>query len=679
VAPVRQQLNDRQREAASFGDGPLRVLAGPGTGKTTTLSARVEFLLERGVAPERILLLTFTRRSAREIIGRVRASRRDERVQRVAGGTFHSVAHHTLRSHHASVGLPEGFGVLDQGDSADLLDLVRSDLGILSGQRRLPKKATLASLYSRSVNTGMPLRDVMMEITPWCIEHCDDVATLFRAFVSRKQALGLLDFDDLLLFWRFAVQHDVLGKRLGSSFDHILVDEFQDVNLLQLDVLRGLRHYDSRVTLVGDDAQAIYGFRGASPRYLLDAEQYFDGLTTITLNANYRSSAPILDVANALAADAPEGFTSVLREEVATVGATQPSLIHCVDERHQSTIVAERVLELYEQGVALQKQAVLFRAAHHSADLEIELSRRRIPFIKYGGLRYLEAAHVKDLLAAFRLVDNPRDEMAWFRILQLMPGVGPAKARRAIDALRSDDRLLPLSMAVINQRWSLLNDVVPSESREMSQGLIDALSPTSDEPLVAHADRLRLAMAPLVISAYEDALPRLEDLGALVLACTDATRLSDVAAAQALDPPHSTGNLAGPPMMDEDWLVLSTVHSAKGLEFDAVHVIHAADGNFPSDMSLGTPEGLEEERRLFYVAVTRARRNLAIYVPLRYHHHRIRDEHSWAQPSRFLSDSVRLTLTDVVIPDETGVTSIDSPPVVLDSFGAVATQISQLW
>jgi DNA helicase-2/ATP-dependent DNA helicase PcrA len=597
----------------------------------------------------------------------------------VAGGTFHSVAHQTLRRHHASVGLPEGFGVLDQGDSADLLDLVRSDLGILSGQRRLPKKATLASLYSRSVNTGIPLRDVMIEITPWCVEHCDDVATLFRAFVSRKQSLGLLDFDDLLLFWRFAVQHEVLGKRLGSSFDHVLVDEFQDVNLLQLDVLRGLRHYDPRVTLVGDDAQAIYGFRGASPRYLLDAEKYFDGLTTITLNANYRSSAPILNVANALAADAPEGFTSVLREEVATVGATQPSLIHCVDERHQSTIVAERVLELYEQGVALQRQAVLFRAAHHSADLEIELSRRRIPFIKYGGLRYLEAAHVKDLLAAFRLVDNPRDEMAWFRILQLMPGVGPAKARRAIDALRSDDRLLPLSMEVVNQRWTQLNDVLPSESRDMSQGLINALCPTSDEPLVAHADRLRLAMAPLVISTYEDALPRLEDLGALVLACTDATRLSDVAAAQALDPPHSTGNLAGPPMMDEDWLVLSTVHSAKGLEFDAVHVIHAADGNFPSDMSLGTPEGLEEERRLFYVAVTRARRNLAIYVPLRYHHHRIRDEHSWAQPSRFLSESVRLTLADVVVADETPVTTVDSSPVVLDSFGAVATQISQLW
>ncbi|MFY9783130.1 MAG: ATP-dependent helicase [Acidimicrobiales bacterium] len=675
----RQKLNERQLEAASFGDGPLRVLAGPGTGKTTTLSARVEFLLERGVAPERILLLTFTRRSAREIIGRVRALRRDERAQRVFGGTFHSVAHHTLQRHHASVGLPEGFGVLDQEDSADLLDLVRSDLGIMSGERRLPKKAALASLYTRTVNTGVPLSEVMIEMTPWCVEHCDDVASLFRAFVTRKQSLGLLDFDDLLLFWRVAVQHELLGPRLGAAYDHVLVDEFQDVNLLQLDILQGLRRSDPRLTLVGDDAQAIYGFRGASPRYLLDAERYFDGLTTITLNANYRSSAPILDVANALAADAPEGFCAVLREEVPTTGTTQPDLVHCDDERQQSEIVADRVLELYEEGVALQRQAVLFRAAHHSADLEIELSRRRIPFIKYGGLRYLEAAHVKDLLAAFRLVDNPRDEMAWFRLFQLMPGVGPAKARRAIDALREDDRALSLSLDAMRERWVKVRDVLPSETSTMSDELIGALCKRSEEPLAVHADRLRQALMPLIVASYDDPSPRLEDLDALVLACSDATRLSDVAAAQALDPPASTGNLAGPPMMDEDWLVLSTVHSAKGLEFDAVHIIHAADGNFPSDMSLGSPEGLEEERRLFYVAVTRARRHLSIYVPLRYHHHRVRDDHSWAQPSRFLSDSVRSTMTEVALTNDFAIDSTDPPQITINSFETVASQISQLW
>jgi DNA helicase-2/ATP-dependent DNA helicase PcrA len=675
----QRQLNAKQHEAATFGDGPLRVIAGPGTGKTTTLTARVEVLLERGVMPERILLLTFTRRAAREIVNRVRAIRGADQVRRVSGGTFHSVAHHTLRRHHAAVGLPEGFGVLDRGDAADLMDLVRGELGVVSRERRLPKKATLAALYSRTVNTGMPLVDVMRDNTPWCADSSDEVASIFTAFVARKRSLGLLDFDDLLLYWRVAAQDDVLGEELGAAYDHILVDEFQDVNLLQLDVLVGLRRVDPRLTLVGDDAQAIYGFRGASARFLLDAERYFSGLATITLDVNYRSSAAILRVANAIAADAPEGFCSVLREEVPVIGASQPLLVHCANEREQSELVTDRVLELYEQGVALQKQAVLFRAAHHSADLEIELARRRIPFVKYGGLRYLEAAHVKDLLAAFRLADNPRDEMAWFRLLQLMPGVGPAKARRAINALRDIDGNIPMSHGEIKRRWSGVFDVLPSDTREMSRDLVEAMCEKEFEPVVVHAERLRQAIAPLIAASYDDATPRLEDLGALVLACAEATRLSDVAAEQALEPPTSTGDLAGPPMIDEDWLVLSTVHSAKGLEFDAVHVIHAADGNFPSDMSLGSPEGLEEERRLFYVSVTRARRNLAIYVPLRYHHHRVRDDHSWSQPSRFLSESVRSTLVEVTSEGVSERSPSSSSTVAIDGSEVVAGQLSKLW
>jgi len=673
------ELNARQREAASFGDGPLRVIAGPGTGKTTTLTARVEFLLERGVAPERILLLTFTRRSSREIVSRVGALRGADHGRRVSGGTFHSVAHHTLRRHHAALGLPAGFGVLDRGDAADLIDLVRGELGILSKERRLPKKSTLGALYSRTVNTGMRLADVMRENTPWCAESFEEVASLFTAFVARKQSLGLLDFDDLLLYWRVAAQDDALGEELGAAYDHILVDEFQDVNLLQLDVLVGLRRMDPRLTIVGDDAQAIYGFRGATARFLLDAEQYFNGLTTITLDVNYRSSGVILGVANAIAADAPEGFSSVLREEIPVSGASQPLLVHCADERDQSESVADRVLEFYEQGIALQKQAVLFRAAHHSADLEIELARRRIPFVKYGGLRYLETAHVKDLLAAFRLADNPRDEMAWFRLLQLLPGVGPTKARRTIDALRNMDGSIPLSHGEIQRRWSDVVDVLPIDVREMSRDLADALCEKELEPVELHAERIRRAIVPLISSTYDDAVARLEDLGALVLACTGTLRLSDVAAEQALEPPLSTGDLAGPPMIDEDWLVLSTVHSAKGLEFDAVHVIHAADGNFPSDMSLGSPEGLEEERRLFYVAITRARRNLAVYVPLRYHHHRVRDDHSWAQPSRFLSESVRSTLVDIPAVGKSQQIPGSPSTVAIDGSSVVEGQLSKLW
>jgi DNA helicase-2/ATP-dependent DNA helicase PcrA len=544
------------------------------------------------------------------------------------------------------MGLPDGFGVLDHGDAADLLDLVRSDLRIVSNERRLPKKNTLAALYSRTVNTGEPLCDVMAEHTPWCADHHEQVGTIFSAFVARKRALGLLDFDDLLLYWRAAIEDDAVGAQLAASYDHVLVDEFQDVNKLQLDILVGLRRGDPRLTMVGDDAQAIYGFRGATPRFLLDAQDYFEDLVTITLSVNYRSSGAILHVANALAADAPEGFCAVLREDQPVLGAGAPRLVHCDDERHQSEIVADRVLELYEEGVALSHQAVLFRASHHSADLEIELARRRVPFVKYGGLRYLEAAHVKDLLAAFRLADNPRDEMAWFRLLQLTPGVGPAKARRIIDALRDDRRALPLSFSDVERRWPEALALVPTDAREASTQLIESMAVRAHETPTAQAQRIRDAMSPFIRATYEDATARLEDLGALVLACTETTRLSDVAAEQVLEAPISTGNFAGPPLVDEDWLVLSTVHSAKGLEFDAVHVLHAADGNFPADMALGSREGLEEERRLFYVAVTRARRHLSIYVPLRYHHHRVRDDHSWAQPSRFLSGPVRETLEE---------------------------------
>ena len=674
-----RELNERQEEAATFGDGPLRVIAGPGTGKTTTLTARVEVLLERGIEPERILLMTFTRRAAREILNRVRALRGADRMRRVAGGTFHSVAHRTLRQHHAALGLPEGFGVLDRGDTADLMDLVRGELGVTSSDRRMPKKATLVSLYSRTVNTGTPLAQVMTQDTPWCADRVEEVGLIFTTFVARKRALGLLDFDDLLLYWRAAVLDDLVGNELGAAYDHVLVDEFQDVNLLQVDILTGLRRNDSRLTIVGDDAQAIYGFRGASPRFLLDADRFFQGLTTITLNANYRSSSEILGVANAVAADAPEGFSAVLYEKFPTAGAGRPQLIHCDDERRQSELVTDRILELYEEGVILQRQAVLFRTAHHSADLEIELSRRRIPFVKYGGLRYLESAHVKDLLAAFRLADNPRDEMAWFRLLQRLPGVGPAKARRAIDAMRDVDGTIPLSHADILRRWADVGGVLPDEVSQTSRNLIEAMCVKHSESVLLHAERVRKAVEPLISASYDDAAPRLEDLGALVNACADARRLSDVAADQVLEPPISTGDLAGPPMIDEDWLVLSTVHSAKGLEFDAVHVIHAADGNFPSDMSLGSPEGLEEERRLFYVSVTRARRHLAIYVPLRYHHHPVRDDHSWAQPSRFLSDGVRSTMREIQSTSRECAPDPATSSAVISGSDVVASHLSKLW
>ncbi|CAN5701496.1 ATP-dependent helicase [soil metagenome] len=652
---VLDRLNDEQRSAATFDGGALRILAGAGTGKTTTLTSRVAWMVASGVPAERIMLLTFTRRAARDMISRTQSllaeaadveagsfgSASSSRA-RVLGGTFHSVAHRTLRRHAAALGLPDGFSVLDSSDACDVMDLVRHELepqraaGVTRG-RRFPRKATLLDLYSRSVNTQRPLTQVVEDVAPWCVDQVEPIAEICRGYVTRKRALGLLDFDDLLLYWRAAAADERLGALLGGEIEHICVDEYQDVNALQVDVLRALRRNSDALTVVGDDSQAVYGFRGASPRHLLDIDQVFPSIQTILLEQNYRSIQPILDVANAVSEDAPEGFMARLRSD--ETAGEPPTLTRCADEDSQVEAVCERVLAHREEGIALREQAVLVRAAHHSDLLELELSRRRIPYIKYGGLRFLEAAHVKDLVCLFRLADNPRDELAWFRLLQLIEGVGPATARHAITALGLTE---PGTAAEVLQRWPLALEQLTSAARPQADHLIEALRRLDQETIPAHAERLRAALVPLIEHAYENGESRVADLDALVAAAQDAARLSDVAAELTLEPPNATGDLAGPPLIDEDWLVISTVHSAKGLEWDVVHLINAADGNFPSDMALTTKEGLEEERRLFYVAITRPRKALHVYLPLRFHYRpRGRDDdHTYGQPSRFLSTGV---------------------------------------
>lgn len=664
-------LNDEQRAVVDFDGGPLRVLAGAGTGKTTALSARVARLVHDGVPADRILLLTFTRRAARQLVDRAHArlSRSGIRSGRISGGTFHSVAHRTLRAHAEQFGLPSGYTVLDPGDAADVMDLVRDE--VLAGDqhaRRFPRKSTVLDLYSRSVNTGIRLPDVVAGTAPWAADMSDRIGEVCRAYVSRKRRLGLLDFDDLLLYWRQALHHPAVGPKLGGQFDHVLVDEYQDVNELQVDILKALRGTDRRMTVVGDDAQAIYAFRAADPRHILDFDVDFPDAATLPLSLNYRSTDPILAVANAVAVDAPSGFTARLRCAHPQPGPTS-QILRCADEDHQSVAVCERVLEHLEQGVPLRSQSVLARAAHHTSRLEIELGQRGIPFVKYGGLRYLEAAHVKDLLAAFRLTDNPRDQLSWFRLLQLLPGVGPATANRAVVMLGLTD---PGEDAEVMLRWPLAQDVLPAAARSAADGLVRAIS-------AGAADAMRQAITPLIRQLYPDADSRLSDLDVLVDSASRLPRLSDVAAEHALEPPRSTGDLAGPPVIDEDWLVLSTIHSAKGLEWDVVHLIHAADGNIPSDMALSERTGLEEERRLFYVAITRPRRHLHVYVPLRYHHqpHGRNDAHSWAQPSRFLSEPVRVAMEDVTLVREEPAATLAVP--ALDAAAEVGRHLDALF
>jgi DNA helicase II / ATP-dependent DNA helicase PcrA len=633
------ELNAEQIVAATHPGGPLLILAGAGTGKTTTLCARVAWLVDHGTPPERIVLLTFTRRAAREMLQRTRSMvTMSGRSGAVLGGTFHSVAHRFVRMHASALGLAAGFAVLDAGDAADLIDLIREEHGHAQSKQRFPRKSTLLDIYSRTVNAQRTLSEVVAEGFPWCEDHVEAMAALFKAYTARKRALGALDLDDLLLYWRALAGDEVIGPAIERGFDHVLIDEYQDVNGLQVEIVRGLRRLSDNVTAVGDDLQAIYGWRAASAQHILDFPDHFAGTTIVKLELNYRSSQPILDTANALAMQVERAYRKQLISELEH--GTRPQLIFCRDESAQAANVCEQVLEARERGLELRRQAVLMRASHDSDLLELELSRRQIPFVKYGGLRYLEAAHVKDLIALFRLVGNPGNELSWFRVLQLLEGVGPVTARRVLDVLLTgpgDDRLVA---------WEMARERLPAAARDGGDAVVEALRAARQaHGAGTQAERLRDALAPLIRARYPDGAIRLADLEQLVEAARAAPELCQFAGELALDPPQSSSDLAGPPHLDEDYLVLSTIHSAKGLEWEGVHVLALYDGNFPACLSAGTSESVDEERRLLYVALTRARRQLHLYVPLSYYHRPrgIDDAHGYGKASRFLTDEVQRT------------------------------------
>ncbi len=631
-----EQLNPEQRAAATHGDGPLLILAGAGTGKTTTLCARVAWLVAEGTPPERIMLLTFTRRAAREMLQRARALIAAPSGSRgVLGGTFHSVAHRFVRLHASALGLAPGFGVLDAGDAADVIDLIREEHGHPQSKRRFPKKSTLLDIYSRTVNAQEPLGRVVADSFPWCEEHIGAMAALFKAYGARKRTLGVLDLDDLLVYWRALAADEVVGPTLEDAFDHLLIDEYQDVNGLQVEIVLGLRRRRREVTAVGDDFQAIYGWRGASAEHILQFPSHFPEAKVVMLERNYRSTQPVLDVANALALQASRAFPKRLRSEHPDGRA--PELVFCRDESAQAAEVCDRVMEAREQGVDLREQAVLSRTSHDTGLLELELTRRRIPFVKYGGLRYLEAAHVKDLVALMRLADNPADEISWFRVLQLLEGVGPATARRVLDQLVAAPRSDWIDS------WPTARERLPTDAQARADAVVAALYETRDEPRAGvRAERLRDALAPLIETRYPDGALRLADLEQLVAAAREHRgELRHFVGELVLDPPQSSADLAGPPHLDEDYVVLSTIHSAKGLEWHAVHVIALYDGNLPADMAAGSNESIDEERRLLYVAMTRARRALHLYVPVRYYHRPNGDAHGYGKPSRFLTEEVQ--------------------------------------
>lgn len=647
-------LNPQQLAAATYGTAhpsgfkaePLLIVAGAGTGKTNTLAHRVAHLLVNGVSAERILLLTFTRRAAQEMLRRAERITLEtlrERAPHVSvhpnatramwSGTFHSIGNRLLREYAHVVGLDPSFSVLDRGDAADLLDIVRQELGLSKKDKRFPRKDTCLAIYSHRVNSRLSLQYTLDQAFPWCESWAEDLTKLFRRYVELKHSQQLLDYDDLLLYWHILVQEPALAAEIGARFDHILIDEFQDTNTLQAEIIYALKPDGAGLSAVGDDAQSIYSFRGASVENILAfPDRFTPRATIVTLEQNYRSVQPILDAANMLMSASPHQHRKELFS--ARSSRTKPQYVTVEDDRAQALYVVEQVLAAREQGTLLRHQAVLVRSSHHSDALELELIRRNIPYVKYGGLKFLEAAHVKDVLAVLRWADNPRNRIAAFRVLQLLPGIGPANADRCLKVFEAS-----------GHSWALLAQYqMPSVATEDWQALVALLIALSGtQQWQGQLARVRQWYEPHLERIYDAARVRLGDVEQLErLAGQFATREQFVTEL-TLDPPQVSGDLAGTPLLDEDYLILSTVHSAKGQEWDQVYVLNVADGNFPNEHATGRPELIEEERRLLYVAMTRAKQQLHLIAPLKYYitqQQRGGDAHVYGARSRFMTDAL---------------------------------------
>ena len=621
---------------------PLLVIAGAGSGKTSTLAHRVARLIVQGTDPQRILLLTFSRRAAQEMTRRAGAVL--QRVLAVRGsdspialpwaGTFHSIGARLLRQYAARIGLDEAFTIHDRGDSEDLMGMVRHEIGLTQTEKRFPLKGTCLAIYSRVVNSQQALDLVLQSTFPWCREWEAELKTLFGAYVDAKQEQNVLDYDDLLLFWSDMATDPELGAELGALFDHVLVDEYQDTNRLQASILLGMKPGGQGVMVVGDDAQSIYSFRGATVRNILDfPDQFAQKARIVTLERNYRSTQPILDASNALIAAARERHAKTLWTD--KVSTALPQLVLIPDEAEQARWVCNRILEQREAGMALTAQAVLFRAASHSAALELELMRRNVPFVKFGGLKFLEASHIKDVLAVLRFAQNPSGRIAGFRVAQLIPGIGAATATRLLDAVA----VAPDPLAAV-QAFA----VPPKAGGDWSAfvQLYQALrAPALRWP--ADIELVKTWYLPQLERMHDDASVRAADIEQLTrLAAGYGTRETFLAEI-TLDPPEATSDRAGPPHLDEDYVILSTIHSAKGQEWKSVHVLNVVDGCIPSDMSTGNNDDIEEERRLLYVAMTRAKEQLHLVVPNRFfikQQTQLGDRHVYAARTRFISPAM---------------------------------------
>jgi ATP-dependent DNA helicase UvrD/PcrA len=687
-------LNAPQKRAVTYGEplpggkgfraGPLLIVAGAGTGKTNTLAHRVAHLAMSGVDPARILMLTFTRRAAVEMKRRANEIMREAFNDKLGSkasaisqrltwaGTFHSIGNRLLRHYAKHVGLDPSFSVMDRSDAADLIDTVRTELGFSGKGQRFPRKDTCYGIYSYRVNTQKSLKETLETQYSWCSMHEEDIAKLLRGYVERKSQFRLLDFDDLLLYWQAMMSEERIAKSVAAHFDHVLVDEYQDTNKLQGDILQLMKPDGQGVTVVGDDAQAIYSFRAAAVENILGfPDRFRPKAEVVTLAQNFRSSQSILDAANALMADAPRQYRKHLLSMRGQ--GPRPKIVTVDDVPTQAECIATRVLAAREAGIPLKRQAVLFRSGSHSDVLEIELTKRKIPFVKYGGLKFLESAHVKDLLAVLRWVDNPHNQLAAFRVLQFMPGMGPANAKRALDHFMANNSL-----------WSSFDKFEPPNDARIAWKKFVEIFSMLGEPNREWRGQVALAREfykPHMERMYEHVHMRIGDLDQLELLSSQYPSRERFITELTLDPPNATSDLAGQPHMDEDFLALSTIHSAKGMEWDSVYILNVVDGSFPSEFATGKAELIEEERRLLYVGMTRARNELTCVVPLRFQitsQPKTSDGHVYGARSRFLTEKVVKCFDEQTFQGTS--TEVKMEDAVTDSGSIdVASRLKQMW
>jgi DNA helicase-2/ATP-dependent DNA helicase PcrA len=634
-------LNAQQYAAVTAGEGPALVIAGAGSGKTRTLVHRVAYLIDTGVEPSQILLLTFTRKASEEMIeraGLLIGSRSD----RVCGGTFHSVANLLLRRHGRAIGLEPAFTIMDRGDAEDLIALLRAQLGLNEKDKRFPRKGTIAEIFSKCENTLQDLEQIVLEEFPHFADHLEALGVLRKAYHNAKRQRQVVDYDDLLVLLKDVLVKDSVAQRvISQQFRYILVDEYQDTNRLQAELIRKLAVSHDNVMVVGDDSQSIYAFRGATFRNIMEFPSWFPGAKIFKLEENYRSTQPILTLANEIISEAPEKYAKQLFTR--KLDGPLPALVEAAGENAQSRFVAQKILELREEGVPLSEIAILFRSSFHSFDLEIELSRRGLPFVKRGGIKFIEAAHVKDLLAHLRVVTNPQDAVSWHRILMLVEGVGPKKAHDLIAAMvKTPDpyRVLAESGGRSGKALKDLADV------------LGGLSGTADLSPAEQVNQIYEYYLPILKDHHDDYPKRIRDLEHLHTIAESYPGVTEFLADLALEPPDGSVLDVEGAGKDDEQLVLSTIHSAKGLEWQCVFVLWVLDGKFPSVFAFGADEDLEEERRLMYVAVTRAKRHLFLTYPIN-----VYDKSSGmllSKPSRFLDHVSARTVETLALVEEGG-------------------------